>query len=132
MALGTRENGQAPLCIAASDLPRSPRHPFHARLNQILDAAHFDRFVETQRARFYAPVMGRASLAPGRYVRPLLVGYFEALARFGGKRKKNGADKRRTSPSDPDARITKIKDGRTRLCTKRSMRSTSTRARFWP
>jgi hypothetical protein len=28
--------------------------------------------------RFYAPVMGRPSLAPGRYFRLLLVGYFEA------------------------------------------------------
>ena len=29
--------------------------------------------------RFYAPVMGRPSLAPGRYFRLLLVGYFEGI-----------------------------------------------------
>jgi transposase len=79
MAMGTRENEQAPLWIATSDLPRSPGHPFYARLNQVLDAAQFDRFTEAQSARFYAPVMGRPSLPPGRYFRLLLVGYFEGL-----------------------------------------------------
>jgi transposase len=232
MAMGTRENEQAPLWIATSDLPRSPGHPFYARLNQVLDAADFDRFAEAQCARFYAPVMGRPSLPPGRYFRLLLVGYFEgldsergiawraadslavrtflglgleeaspdhstisrtrrlidvdthravftwvqerlvdakllrgqtvgidattleanaamrsivrrdtgegyvafltklaeasgiktptreALARFDRKRKKKGANKEWTSPSDPEARITKMKDGRTHLAHK--------------
>jgi transposase len=232
MAMGTRETEQAALWIATSDLPRSPGHPFYARLNQILDAAQFDRFTEAQCARFYAPVMGRPSLPPGRYFRLLLVGYFEgldsergiawraadslavrtflglgleeaspdhstisrtrrlidvethravftwvqerlveakllrghtvgidattleanaamrsivrrdtgegyvafltklaeasgiktptreALARFDRKRKKKGANKEWTSPSDPDARITKMKDGRTHLAHK--------------
>ena len=36
-------------------------------------------FVEGLCARFYAPVMGRPSLAPGRYFRLLLVGYFEGI-----------------------------------------------------
>ena len=36
-------------------------------------------FVEGQCVRFYAPVMGRPSLAPGRYFRLLLVGYFEGI-----------------------------------------------------
>lgn len=79
MAMGTRESEQAPLWMATSDLPRSPGHPFYARLNQVLDAAHFDRFAEAQCERFYAPVMGRPSLRPGRYFRLLLVGYFEGL-----------------------------------------------------
>jgi len=230
--MGTRESEQAPLWIATSDLPRSPGHPFYARLNDVLDAAHFDQFAEAQCARFYAPVMGRPSLAPGRYFRLLLVGYFEgldaergiawraadslavrtflglgleeaspdhstisrtrrlidvethravftwvqerlveakllrgktvgidattleanaamrsivrrdtgegyvafltklaaasgiktptreALARFDRKRKKKGANTEWTSPSDPDARITKMKDGRTHLAHK--------------
>jgi transposase len=42
----------------------------------------------------------------------------EALARFDRKRKKKGANKEWTSPSDPDARITKMKDGRTHLAHK--------------
>jgi transposase len=79
MAMGTRTTEQPPLWIAASDLPMSPGHPFYARLNQILDAAGFDRFVEAHCAPFYAPVMGRPSLTPGRYVRLLLVGYFEGI-----------------------------------------------------
>jgi transposase len=57
----------------------SPGHPFYVRLNEVLDAAGFDRFVEEHCRAFYAPVMGRPSLAPGRYFRVLLVGYFEGL-----------------------------------------------------
>src|SRR5215210_7077670 len=69
MSMGTRETNQSPLWIAASDLPASPGHPFYARLNAILDAHGFDRFVEDLCRRFYAPVMGRPSLTPGRYLR---------------------------------------------------------------
>ena len=65
--------------VAASDLPTSPGHPFYARLNALLEAHGFDRFVEDQCRAFYAPVMGRPSLAPGRYFRLLLVGYFEGI-----------------------------------------------------
>ena len=79
MAMGTREDEQASLWIATSDLPTSPGHPFYTRLNAVLDAADFDRFVEGQCRAFYAPVMGRPSLAPGRYFRLLLVGYFEGI-----------------------------------------------------
>src|SRR5436309_15143166 len=77
MAMGTRENDQTPLWVATSDLPSSPGHPFYTRLNAILEADGFDRFVEDQCRRFYAPTMGRPSLAPGRYFRLLLIGYFE-------------------------------------------------------
>src|ERR1700674_4289835 len=66
-------------CMAMGNLTKSPGHPFYTRLNALLDAADFDRFVEGQCARFYAPVMGRPSLAPGRYFRLLLVGYFEGI-----------------------------------------------------
>src|SRR6266498_3521132 len=79
MAMGTRETDQPPLWIATSDLPASPGHPFYARLNTVLDAHGFDRFVEAQCRRFYAPVMGRPSLPPGQYFRLLLVGYFEGI-----------------------------------------------------
>jgi len=79
MAMGTRTTEQTLLWIATSDLPTSPGHPFYARLNAILDAADFDRFVEGLCGGFYAPVMGRPSLPPGRYFRLLLVGYFEGL-----------------------------------------------------
>ena len=45
----------------------------------ILDEAGFDRFAEEQCQPFYAPVMSRPGLPPGRYFRLLLVGYFESL-----------------------------------------------------
>jgi len=79
MAMGKRTSEQAPMWVASSDLPVSPGHPFYARLNTILDEAGFDRFAEEQCQQFYAPVMGRPSLPPGRYFRLLLVGYFEGL-----------------------------------------------------
>ena len=77
--MGTRTPEQPPLWVATSDLPMSPGHPFYARLNTVLDTAHFDEFVEARCASFYAPVMGRPSLTPGRYFRLLLVGYFEGI-----------------------------------------------------
>ena len=77
--MGKRKSEQAPLWIPTTELPVSPGYPFYVRLNEILDAAGFDRFVEAQCRSFYAPVMGRPSLAPGRYFRVLLVGYFEGL-----------------------------------------------------
>ncbi len=60
-------------------LSRSPGQPFYRRLNALLDDAGFDAFVEDQCRKFYAPVMGRPGLAPGRYFRLLLVWYFEGL-----------------------------------------------------
>jgi transposase len=77
--MGKRTSKQAPMFVAATELPVSPGHPFYAKLNTILDGAGFDRFAEEQCQRFYAPVMGRPSLPPGRYFRLLLVGYFEGL-----------------------------------------------------
>ena len=79
MAMGKRKSEQAPIWIPTTDLPVSPGHPFYVRLNAILDAAGFDRFAEEQCQAFYAPVMGRPGLPPGRYFRLLLLGYFEGL-----------------------------------------------------
>ena len=79
MAMGTRDPEQPPLWIATSDLPVSPGHPFYTRLNALLDADGFDAFVEEACRTLYAPVLGRPSLAPGRYFRLLLVGYFEGI-----------------------------------------------------
>ena len=74
-----RRARHASMWISTSDLPRSAAHPFYHRLNRILDDAGFDAFVEAQCARFYAPVMGRPSLPPGRYFRLLVLGYSEGL-----------------------------------------------------
>ena len=75
----TRDDGsQQAMWVATADLPQGGGHPFYERLNEILGAAGFDAFVEKLCAPFYAR-MGRPSLAPGRYFRLLLVGYFEGL-----------------------------------------------------
>ena len=75
----TRDDGsQQSIWVATADLPQGAGHPFYERLNQVLEAAGFDAFVERLCAQFYAR-MGRPSLAPGRYFRLLLVGYFEGL-----------------------------------------------------
>ena len=79
MAMGTREPDQSSLWVATDDLPKSPGHPFYTRLNALLDAHEFDRFVEGACRGFYAAVMGRPSLAPGCYFRLLLLGYFEGI-----------------------------------------------------
>jgi transposase len=79
MAMGKRKRQQAAMWIPTTELPVSPGHPFYVRLNAILDEAGFDRFAEEQCQAFYAPVMGRPGLPPGRYFRLLLLGYFEGL-----------------------------------------------------
>jgi transposase len=79
MAMGKRKSEQSPLWVPTTALPVSPGHPFYAKLNAILEAADFDRYAEGECQQFYAPVMGRPSLSPGRYFRLLLVGYFEGL-----------------------------------------------------
>jgi transposase len=79
MAMGIRDGEQSPLWVVTADLPQSPGHPFYDRLNALLDAHDFDRFVEHQCRRFYPSAMGRPSLTPGRYFRLLLLGYFEGI-----------------------------------------------------
>jgi len=79
--MGRRSRGgrQGTMWVSTADLPRSAGHPFYERLNRVLDDAGFDGFVEGQCASFYADGIGRPSLAPGRYFRLLLLGYFEGL-----------------------------------------------------
>lgn len=77
--MGKKKARQESLWVATSELPKGPGHPFYARLNALLEANGFDEFVERACRRFYAPVMGRPSLTPGRYFRLMLVGYFEGL-----------------------------------------------------
>jgi hypothetical protein len=70
MSMGKRKRRarQPSMWVATQDLPRSAAHPFYRRLNRVLDEAQFDAFVEGACATFYAEVMGRPSLAPGRYL----------------------------------------------------------------
>jgi len=81
MAMGRRKKQQRQerMWIAQSELPKTVAHPFYARLNRVLEERGFDDFVEQCCAPFYAEQMGRPSLAPGRYFRLLLIGYFEGI-----------------------------------------------------
>jgi transposase len=74
-----QQRRQEELWIAHTELPRTVGHPFYEQLNRLLEEHGFDEYVEQQCARFYAEKMGRPSLAPGRYFRLLLIGYFEGI-----------------------------------------------------
>jgi transposase len=74
-----QQRRQEELWIAHTDLPRTVGHPFYEQLNRLLEKRGFDEYVEQQCAGFYAEKMGRPSLAPGRYFRLLLIGYFEGI-----------------------------------------------------
>src|SRR5499427_1512088 len=81
MAMGRRkkQQRQEPIWIPQSRLPQTVAHPFYARVDRVLEERGFDDFVERCCAQFYAERMGRPSLAPGRYFRLLLIGYFEGI-----------------------------------------------------
>jgi transposase len=80
MAMGTKKQRerQEPLWYHA-ELAEAPGHPFYRRLNQVLEAAGFDRFCEEQCREFYHEKLGRPSLAPGVYFRLMLMGFFEGI-----------------------------------------------------
>ena len=69
MAMGTRKQRekQEGLWIAQQELAAAPGHPFYQKLNELLEAAGFDEFVEKRCAKFYAEKYGRPSLTPGIY-----------------------------------------------------------------
>src|SRR5450759_1012394 len=79
MAMGRCEAEQKSMWVASQELARSPGHPFYDKLNEVLEAGGFDRFVETVCAPHYAHEQGRPSIAPGVYFRMLFIGYFEGL-----------------------------------------------------
>src|SRR5277367_4597543 len=80
MAMGKRKShDQQPLFIPTAKLPQSAAHPFYTELNEVLAGWKFDEFVEGLCAKFYEEKIGRPSLAPGKYFRLLLIGYFEGI-----------------------------------------------------
>lgn len=81
MAMGKRKPRQESLFIATDQLAASAGHPFYQKLNQLLDEARFDRWIEDRCAPYYEQTehRGQPSLPPGVYFRMLLVGYFEGL-----------------------------------------------------
>lgn len=81
MAMGRRKKRvrQEGLWTPTAALPVSASHPFHQRLNQILDEKKFDEYVEALCEDFYAGEVGRPGLAPGIYFRLLMVGSKESI-----------------------------------------------------
>jgi transposase len=80
MAMGTRKKRQRQETLwYGGELPTAPGHPFYQGLNEVLDAAGFDPFCETQCGVFYHHKMGRPSLPPGQYFRIMMIGFFEGL-----------------------------------------------------
>jgi transposase len=78
MSLGRRKAQQAEMFIPATDIARSPGHPFYAKLNEVLAGADFDPLVEELCAPYYKEG-GRPGIPPGVYFRMVLIGYFEGL-----------------------------------------------------
>ena len=81
MAMGRREDRQAPMWLAGPELARSPGHRFYEKLNELLSEAGFDRRVEQLCAPYFEAddKPGRPSIAPGVYFWMLFVGYFEGI-----------------------------------------------------
>ena len=79
MALGKWTNEkQKDLFIAATDMPRSPGHPFYVALNKLLVEAKFDAYVEGLCEPHYREG-GRPGVPSGVFFRMLFVGYFEGI-----------------------------------------------------
>jgi transposase len=81
MGMGKRKPVQEMLFVAHDDLPRGTGHPFYVKLNELLEEAEFDRWLEKRCTRYYdqEEKRGQPSIAPGVYFRMLLVGYFEGI-----------------------------------------------------
>jgi len=76
--LGRRKREQQEMWVA-TQLRRSPGHPFYRALNKLLTEASFDASVEALCEPHYARGTGRPGIPPGVYFRTLLAGYFEGI-----------------------------------------------------
>ncbi|MGA2717235.1 MAG: transposase [Bryobacteraceae bacterium] len=79
MAMGKRKAKQRELWVSTNEIPKAASHPFYAKANEVLERHKLDRRLEYLCRRFYKPVFGRPSMAPGVYFRMLLVGFFEGI-----------------------------------------------------
>ena len=78
MSRRARERQEA-LWIPTTEFATAPGNPFYRRLNELLREAEFDRKIEDLCEPFYADGKGRPGIAPGIYMRMLMVGYFEGI-----------------------------------------------------
>jgi len=79
MAMGKRKAKQQDLWVSTNEIPKAASHPFYAKVNEVLEQRQLDRRLEHLCRRFYKPVFGRPSMAPGVYFRLLLIGFFEGI-----------------------------------------------------
>lgn len=77
--MGKRKAKQESLWVSTEEIARSDGHPFYGKVNQVLEEHKLDQRLEHLCRRFYKPVFGRPSLAPGVYFRMLLIGFFEGI-----------------------------------------------------
>lgn len=78
MALGKRKEKQIDLFIPATKIAKGSGHPFYRRLNEVLEVAKFDDYVQELCQPFYKKG-GRPGVPPGVYFRMLFIGYFEGI-----------------------------------------------------
>src|SRR5579863_10408469 len=79
MAMGKRKAKQESLWVSTEQIARSAGHPFYGKVNEVLEQRKLDQRLEHLCRRFYKPVFGRPSMAPGMYFRLLLIGFFEGI-----------------------------------------------------
>jgi transposase len=79
MAMGKRKAKQESLWVSTEQIARSAGHPFYGKVNEVLEQRKLDQRLEHLCRRFYKPVFGRPSMAPGVYFRLLLIGFFEGI-----------------------------------------------------
>lgn len=77
--MGKRKAKQESLWVSTEEIVRSDGHPFYRKVNEVLEQHKLDQRLEHLCRRFYKPVFGRPSLAPGVYFRLLLIGFFEGI-----------------------------------------------------
>lgn len=78
MALGKRSSKQTDLFVSTTQIMMGPGHPFYSKLNEVLQKAGFDDYVEQLCAEYYKKG-GRPGIPPGVYFRMVLIGYFEGI-----------------------------------------------------
>ncbi len=79
--MGKRKAKQQELLVSTNEMPRAARHPFYAKVNEVLEQRQLDRRLEHLCRRFYKPVLGRPSMAPGVYFRLLPIGFLRGSIR---------------------------------------------------
>jgi len=77
--MGKRKAKQQDMWVSTGEIPKADSHPFYAKVNEVLERHKVDQRLEHLCRRFYKPVFGRPSMAPGVYFRMLLIGYFEGI-----------------------------------------------------